>query len=45
LRVSSDNPGDTIANHNATALIRLVALVRSIESSSAPYEYHTLAGC
>src|SRR6185295_8872677 len=42
LKVSADNPGDTIASHNATAAIKPVTLVRSIESSSAPYEYHTL---
>jgi hypothetical protein len=42
LKVSAANPGDTIASHNATALIRLVALIRSIESSSSPHEYHIL---
>src|SRR6476660_10019367 len=41
LKVSADNPGDTIASHNATAPIKPVTLVRSIESSSALYEYHT----
>src|SRR5258705_3834395 len=40
LNVSAENPGDTIASHNATAPITPVTLVRSIESSSAPYEYH-----
>src|SRR6185295_4629521 len=37
LKVSADNPGDTIASHNATAAINPVTVVRSIESSSAPY--------
>src|SRR6185295_10941342 len=37
LKVSADNPGDTIASHNATAPIKPVTLVRSIESSSAPH--------
>src|SRR3954467_7719398 len=37
LKVSADNPGDAIASHNATALIKPVTLVRSIDSSSAPH--------